>query len=154
MGKNRTTVHVLIVGVSIALYIACLFFESFQIAGVETPYSPSYEMFKVGWLALLSGMVAWLANPLLYLSWFFAILSKDKVTMVTSVLAAALALSFMLHDTIVVGTNPAKQAAIVGYGLGYWLWLASALTMGVGSMIILIRNRPSLPPPAVRAPIT
>jgi hypothetical protein len=143
MGSKRTGVHFLIVGISIILYISCLFFDSFQIAGVEKPFAPSYEMFQVGWIAVLSGMLAWLANPLLYISWFFALLDKDKVTLITSMVAMALALSFMLHDTIVVKKTgeTVATAAIVGYGLGYWLWLASAVFMALGSIVILLRNR-------------
>jgi len=49
-----------------------------------------------------------------------------------SLIAAALISSFLFAKTVVSSESP-TYSKVIGYGLGYWLWLGSALVLLIGA---------------------
>ena len=96
-------------------------------------------------MGIFYGVLAWLANPLLLLSWILCLTDELRAAFIASAAALLLAMSFLLHSTIVASEAPTYEA-VTGYGLGYWLWLASMLIMAVGTLRFYLASRPGREP--------
>lgn len=85
-----------------------------------------------GFYVCLTGLT-WLANPALFCAWFY-LRKKPETALTASSIASLLALSFLLCTNMINDESGDTYSPIIGYRIGYWLWLASALVMLVGSL--------------------
>jgi hypothetical protein len=85
--------------------------------------------------------LTWLANPLLIISWFINS-KKPKLSIILSLFAVLLALSFLLFKRI-ISDEAGNYSQIVSYQLGYWLWLSSSAVMFLGSTASFYFLKPS-----------
>lgn len=67
-----------------------------------------------------------LANPFLIAAWLAYGKRKHQLSLMLSMAAAGLMLSFTLVAEMEVGTSGSAKT-ITSYGLGYYLWVSSAL---------------------------
>jgi hypothetical protein len=91
---------------------------------------PGYGMF----LGIFGG-TAWFANPAVAASVYCLLKKRSRgSTIALAAAAVALALCFLKQQTIIVdeGGDPHQ---IVGYGLGYWMWLSSISLVLVALLI-------------------
>ncbi|WP_454858179.1 hypothetical protein [Rhizobium binxianense] len=110
--------------VSLLLYALCLAQPAYRsgVAG-RLEVTPGWLALLTGWMAVTSGMIAWLANPLLLASWVLVAFQR-RAALFTAAAAMLLALSFLLHEQIMV--DEAGNYGPLGHdGAGYWCWLAS-----------------------------
>jgi len=95
---------------------------------------PAYEYFLMGSTAIIGGgaleWIIWLANPLCLLS-IILLISKQKLSMVTSSIALILAISFSFWKEI-LGNEGGTMSEIVSFESGYYLWLTSILVLTTG----------------------
>jgi hypothetical protein len=127
-----------IVLASIALFVVCLTQDGFYIEGPNPrAWASGFYLFLLGWLGLLSGTIAWFANPLLISAWVLFWLRRYWIALALGVAALFCALSFLNVDTVVVSEAP-TFAKVTGYGLGYWLWIASMMVITLGSGLALL----------------
>jgi hypothetical protein len=120
--------------ISIALFIVSLTQKCYCTAEC----ADSIMVFLLGWAGIASGGFAWLANPLLILSWFN--LKKNlKTAMFLSVAAFLVSFSFLLVSSI-SDNESGIQHQIVSYKPGYWLWLSSSTCMLIGSFALMLRS--------------
>lgn len=122
--------------ISVALFIFSLTQKCYC---TTTQCGDSIMVFLLGWSALISGGagIAWLANPLLILAWIM--LNKNlKFAMVLSVFAMLLSLSFLLFDSIVDNEGGGAHQ-ITSYKAGYWLWVASNITMLIATFTLMLK---------------
>jgi hypothetical protein len=131
----------LVVVASALLFLASLTQNAYHLAG-DNPeaWSASWGLLLIGWMGIYFGVFAWLANPLLVLSWMLCVRGKHGAALIVSTAAVLFALSFLLHRTIVADEAPTYKA-VTGYGLGYWLWLASMLIMAAGALGLYLASR-------------
>lgn len=89
----------------------------------------------VGLLGFGGAFTAWLANPLLIISW---ILPHEKLVwkIVLSALAVLFSLSFLLFSEI-IKDEAGHIGKITGYGAGYWIWVSSSLLYFIGNLYLL-----------------
>ncbi|QDU35931.1 hypothetical protein Mal4_02130 [Maioricimonas rarisocia] len=89
-----------------------------------------------GWAEiLLEGFSAWLANPLWLLTLVLILVPVPRpLPLATSLAGLALALSFLLYESILLD-EAGNKGEILGYGPGYWLWGASFVALLVTSML-------------------
>lgn len=126
--------------ISVVLYVMCLTQDGYYIDGPDpTAWSPAYGLLISGWLGLFVGVFAWLANPLLFASWFLLAISKHRAAFLVSLGAFLFAMSFLLHSEVISSTKP-TYSKIIGYGIGYWLWIASVLILVVGAGVLTFRS--------------
>lgn len=83
----------------------------------------------------MSGHVSWYANPL-YVYALIRHSEKPIEAMRAEVLALLLALLFLAYKTVVMDFFVGHDHDIVGYGLGYWLWVLSIGTLFVGDLLV------------------
>jgi hypothetical protein len=127
-----------IVLASIALFIVCLTQDGFYIEGPNPrAWASALYLFLLGWLGLLSGTIAWFANPLLIAAWVLFRLRRYWIALALGVAALFCALSFLNVDTVVVSEAP-TFAKVTGFGLGYRLWIASMIVITAGSVLALL----------------
>jgi hypothetical protein len=90
----------------------------------------------VGALGVIMGgaCLAWLANPALVTSWMF-VKKKPTLSLIMSVAALLISLSFLLFDKI-VDNEGGGSSKIISYRAGYWLWVSSAFVMFIGNLIM------------------
>ena len=135
--KRRTVV---VIG-SVLLFVASLTQDAYYLAGDNSGASAaSWLLLLIGWMGLFYGIVAWVANPLLVISWMLCLRDELRAAFIVSAAALLVALSFLLHSTIVASEAPTYEA-VTGYGPGYWLWLASMLIMTAGTLILYLGSR-------------
>ncbi len=121
--------------ISIALFVLSLTQKCYC---TTTACSDSIMAFLLGWAAILSGAgFSWIANPLLLVAWI-TLKKRLKLSMFLSMFAALLSLLFLLFDSVPDNENGGSHQ-IVSYGLGYWLWIGSTITMLVGTYALMLR---------------
>ncbi|MBI3235360.1 MAG: hypothetical protein HYZ42_15215 [Bacteroidetes bacterium] len=84
--------------------------------------------FKIG------ATICWLANPLIIIS-FITLKYAPKATIVISSLSTLLILSFLLFK-YVISDEAGHYNEITAFKAGYFLWLASSLTILIGSIYL------------------
>jgi len=128
----------LALAISIVLFIVSLTQNAYCTTNL---CRPGYDAFICGALfgfATGGASWTWFANPLLFISWF-RWKSADRTSFTISIIAFCIALTFLFLP--VVGDNEAGHInRIISRDLGYWLWLASALTMLVSNTLPYIKN--------------
>ena len=121
--------------ISIILYCLSLTQDAFYIDKNDHDAWSSLPALILGWLGILFGSGAaftWLANPVLFLSWFF-LFNNIKSALLTSILASIIAASFLLFHEI-ISDEAGNYSKITHYGAGYWLWLISCLITLLGTV--------------------
>ena len=81
--------------------------------------------------------LTWLANPLVIAAW---VNNKLQRSLIYSLLALLLSVSFLFFNKVVID-EAGLYSKIIGYKLGYWLWLASMAVMAVGNIFLFLRSR-------------
>jgi len=92
--------------------------------------------FLLGWAEMSGGGIAWMANPLLFIAAFFFLLKQPKISAVISLIAVCLTFCYLSVAEITVNEAGHKYP-ITGYGPGYFLWIASCLSLFIGSIILI-----------------
>jgi hypothetical protein len=126
---------------SVALFALCLTQDGYYIAGNNPrAWSPAYGLLFLGWIGLSQRVFEWIANPLMFLAWFFFWKAKPGRALISSFLALLLMASFLLEKRILSDEN-GRTSAITGYGPGFWLWMASAAVMLAATGLALLEHR-------------
>jgi hypothetical protein len=82
--------------------------------------------------------IAWLANPIIAATWILYLRDARSAALISAVTAVGLTLCFLLAKGVTgpgpEGVNVAdfETRAIISYGIGYWLWIASAAVLAAG----------------------
>jgi len=115
------------------LYGICLLFEAYYI-GIER--EPQYAFFALilGWVGLFGGYYYWLANPLFIVS--LLLYKKRLASVVFGILAFTLAFLFLNLDKV-IANEAGMYEPIVGYGVGYYLWLLAMFVYTAGQFCIM-----------------
>ncbi|MDQ1804899.1 hypothetical protein ACNFU2_16010 [Chryseobacterium sp. PTM-20240506] len=122
----------IIFAISLVIFLISLTQVAVYTQGRETDAS---NCFLLGWLELENN-IAWLANPLLFISWLALLLKQVKVSVISSLIAFCLSLFYFSSKTIIID-EAGNESAIISFGAGYYLWVTSCLCMVVGSSILL-----------------
>lgn len=77
--------------------------------------------------------LTWLANPVLFASWFYH-KRAPLGSLICSVVAVLIMISFLFFKRI-VADEAGTYKNIVAYKAGYWLWLSSAIIMAICNAI-------------------
>ena len=125
--------------------VACLFPAlTFQKGGQPADAWPGWGALLLGWLGLFVGVFAWLANPLLLLSWILLLCGRIRAARVCSLLAILVASSMIaLWGMELPGDEGGvTKMQISGIGLGCYLWWACLLqTLGIAWWAVPVRQR-------------
>lgn len=132
-----------LIGLSVLLFVISLALDGFYLETKDPrAWSPCIWLLLFGWMGLFAGMVAWLANPVLFFAWIcMAVRPLRWGALAAALLALLLALTFLLHTSIITDEGGGR-ANITGYGLGYWFWLASMIVALLGSIVIICLKPP------------
>lgn len=142
---HAKTVVIGFVAASVLLFIASLFLDGFYIDRPDDPraWSPGYGLLLLGWMAVLMGVPAWLANPAVMAAWILLLVDLKRAAFAAAALAMLFALSFLLWDKIITD-EAGNYSKITGYGSGYWCWVASAAMAFLGGIVaICIARKPT-----------
>ncbi|MEN7549933.1 hypothetical protein AAG747_18555 [Rapidithrix thailandica] len=123
---------------SLILFLASLTQPAFYIDREDKgAWSNSIGLVLTGWMGALMGggsALAWFANPLIFLAWIFTF-KYEIVPVILSVIASALALSFLLFDKVISSEAPV-YSKITHYKAGYWFWVLSILVYTIGMVYL------------------
>jgi hypothetical protein len=98
--------------------------------------------FLTGFVCLLFGFsyLAWYANPLFFVSIILLSLNRSRMALATSTASLILAAT-----TFLIQKAPFNEAGhmanVVGYGLGFYLWIASMFTILLTSVLSMIAGK-------------
>lgn len=122
-----------LLALSIAVYLASLFPDSFCIGDSCSDW-PGWGILLIGWMAVLfsPANATWIANPLVFASWFALFLRFRRLSLALAGVACAVALSFLLFDEV-QSSEGGRLRPITGTALGYWLWVVSMALAGLAA---------------------
>lgn len=123
---------------SIVLYMLCFTQPALCISGNCNGWSPR-SMLVLGILNFINlaswgAGIAWLANPLLVLSWWLAWYFKYDKARNFGLAALLMALSLLITKGYVLAADEGPTP-ITGFGIGYWLWVG-AIALGAISGLL------------------
>jgi hypothetical protein len=129
-----------IVVVSFIIYLLSLTQKCYVQYPSNNDTSVGWALLVLGWIGLDYHCYVWLANPFLFVSWWFMFRGYFKSSIAMSLISICLMLSFLSYRLILVRVMPdIVYGRIVGYEAGYWLWVASAFVLIVGDLILVVR---------------
>ena len=130
---TRPAIYIL---AALALYLACLALPSITVANSGAPeLGGSYLV--TGWMGPAAGHYEWFANPSIYAAAYFLVRGQDRAAVFWSVMAALL-ITYLLGSREITAGDGTMRREILSFGLGYWLWLASAGTLMLGGVVRLV----------------
>ncbi|UZO79615.1 hypothetical protein NBT05_11690 [Aquimarina sp. ERC-38] len=129
---NTKTIKITTISLSIGLLIIALTQKCYCTTSL---CGDSIVVFIFGAIGIFFGgaTLCWLANPLLILSWL--LINQNKVSLLLSLASFLIASSFLLFDEI-IDDEAGHYRKIIGYELGFWLWLSSNGVTLLGNMLI------------------
>jgi hypothetical protein len=140
--------RLLALGVSLLLYaLACALpaLDFLKEDGSPTPESPmfGFVLLFIGWLGIIIGQFAWLANLGWLLSLILLLCRRWIASLVTSILAILLAMQTYALFAQRVPANEAATSYLIlqQVKIGFYVWLASFLAAGVSALILRSRER-------------
>ena len=163
--KSTLTVYQrsIVTAVIVLIYlVACccpaLTFDNYY-AGNSAPQSTDtwfgWTALLLGWLGIVVGSVAWLANFVLGLTLIFLICGLRWATLISSAVTVLLSMDFfpVFSAKIPADEGGVGRAVLRPPGIGVWLWFASIAAVFVAAWILFLAPRASPPPvPAPREP--
>ena len=87
--------------------------------------APGWMALVFGWIYLFGESPAWLANPMLFLTWLFVSMRVPRTAAIFASIAFLVAVPFIFGATLTVGWG-GGQARLTP-NIGYFLWLGSIL---------------------------
>lgn len=130
---------------SLGLFVGCLCFGAFDAdhSSGDRSVGLGIHLLLMGWLGVFDGIPAWLANPILAVAWFVALRRMHRLSFQFSLVALVLMLSFLAVSEVEISAS-GRPSSVTGYGLGYWLWVASAFVQAIGASV-MSRDQPDDP---------
>ena len=124
--------------ISVGLFGISLFSDAFyrHVSDSQSAF-PGWQLFFFGWSAIPHGGASWLANPALCAAWLYFARGYPIRSAGLSVLGLALMASFLSVDEV-TSVYASSSAAVAGYGVGYKLWVASAIVSLLGGIIAVM----------------
>lgn len=123
--------------VSLTLYCICLMNNGYYIEGSDPlAWAPAWALLIFGWVGAAAGTYAWLANPALFFSWILMLRNKCAASLRAAIVAFLLMVSFLFQSTVISSEAP-TYSRIIGYGVGFWLWISSAVVQITGCIALL-----------------
>ena len=131
-----TTFQKVVILLSVGLFVASLFQPAFYIDRADyAAWADSKYLALFGWSGVLGGnaiaSLIWLANPVYFLA-IILLLRQKPAGFYLSIIAALIALSFSLLDSI-IASESGSSAKITSLENGYYLWVASMITLVIGT---------------------
>lgn len=143
MQKALATPIKLIRYVSIGLFLVSLACPCFDTGEEPGGMGQGGGLLLMGilWFFAVSPGFVWLANPLLFISWMSAGKKRDR-SFITSITALLVALCFLFYKSIIKDEGGSNTTPITAHLIGYWVWLASMLTMVLGNFYMQLYGEP------------
>ncbi|MBF5009087.1 hypothetical protein [Burkholderia pseudomultivorans] len=111
--------------VSVLFYLVAMVTTPFSTGGPPSqPWADGWEVLLTGWLGVLGGIYAWLANPLVFFAWAATLRRSRTPAVVAAVLALLFGITFLSLRRIAVNEAGDVQPVHLD-AVGYWCWLAS-----------------------------
>ncbi len=130
--RSVNVISYLLLGISIALFITCLFLTAYTISGRSAP--TGFEMLLIGWMGILYSMLEWYANPLLVISWALIAFRFRAISLLFSLGSLYLAMSFLSRTQMILNEAP-DYGDIASRDAGYWVWIAS-ISFSIAAAVI------------------
>lgn len=123
-----------------ACTLPCLEFRN---GAIEIYYG--YSILLQGWIAVLVGQIAWLANPAWLASMAFFIFRRWTLSLIFSALSLIFAAgSFLIYrsEIVVLPDTPGRRLELGSLRIGFYVWLTSLIVIGAGAFYEkMINNR-------------
>jgi hypothetical protein len=132
----------LLATLSLVLYFICLATPAYHpvIGYAEAGVYYGWAALLLGPIGLFVGHFSWLANPLLWFSWLKFRRKNYGTAFVASILAIIMALTFLLNETIPVGSSGSYKYEVL---FGYFLWLGSVVLAAFAAGVSWRQNQSS-----------
>ena len=110
--------------ISVLLYLVAMIATPFRTGTPPHPWAAGWEVLLTGWMGVLAGVYAWLANPLVAAAWVLTLNRRRGPAVVAAVLALLSGMSFLSLRQIMVNEGGTYEPVHLD-AIGYWCWLAS-----------------------------
>ena len=101
------------------------------------------DILAIGWLGILAGQLAWLANITLVLTWILNWGMQSRFMIVTVILTMVFAVQVFLTNSLSIPLDESGACCrkILEYRSGAYFWFASILVMCTGCVVYKIYSR-------------
>jgi hypothetical protein len=129
--------------ISVFLYLIACATPCLEVSQKSDPVWYGLRILVIGWLGILVGQFAWLANSLWLAGIVFFVFRKWMATMIFSGLSLLFALNTF---TMFVSELPADEGGVnkfhlVHLRIGFYSWLTSLLVLFAGALVMKIQAR-------------
>lgn len=129
--------------IGVGVYIASLWFPLF-------PGWPGWGALLLGWLEILAWRdvgpfvaTAWLANPLLFVAWWYGRSIAPRIARVSACLALIFALSYVQFGVTVVTDEAGQGGESPGWSTAFRLWISSMAITLIWTLMPTERREPT-----------
>lgn len=131
------------IGISVVLYLIACATPCLEVSQKSDPVWLGLQILVMGWLGILVGQFAWLANPLWLAGLLFFAFRKWMAALILSGLALVFALNTF---TMFVTELPADEGGmntfhLVRLRIGFYLWLASLAVPFARAFVMRMQSR-------------
>ena len=140
MPKAPLSTRLGIVGVSTFLFLLACGLPALEFTNGRVMWG--WELLIMGWTGLPSGQPAWLANPILWLSWLLTLVSRE---LAAGILATLGLLVGSVTLRLYADALPGDEAGVTMLHLqqvkmGFNLWMTSLLAVVMGSFVLRLQR--------------
>lgn len=141
MEPKKSALPVTFFVVSLFIFFFSVLFDAFYVDKTPSEFS-AFSALLLGWAYLDGPGISWLGNVFLCISYLFILKRRTKTSAVLSLVAVLFMLSFLFFDSAIVSENNFEEK-IIGYGSGYYMWLASGIVILLGSLYLNFKKNPN-----------
>ena len=104
---------------------------------------PGIQVLAFGWMGLLLGQAAWLANPVLLLGVILLVCRRWIAACITVLVALGLGATtvWLFSCEIPADEGGVSHFQLAQLGFGFYAWLASMVVVAAGAVALLIGER-------------
>lgn len=121
----------------LVLYLFSLWLPA--VRGSGFPTQSGWDMLQQGATAWRDGIVAWYANPAIWLTVLFALIGRFRVAAILATVGLVLALSSFSAATVAEAGG--RSVPPFGFAIGFYVWLGAFVIVGVAAGVGLYRTR-------------
>jgi hypothetical protein len=125
---------------SIVLYLSSLTVPAINLEGGQQHYG--FAILLYGWFGVLKGEFAWCAN-LLLLPGLVALLTRQNLAACV-VAIGCIVLGLLALRTTSLPTSLGNESRVIGFTIGYYLWIGSFVVLLVGAFKAGMASRQQL----------
>jgi hypothetical protein len=137
--------RIVVLTISVFIYAISCALPALEFNDPENPVYFGFHVLIIGWLGTFIGQFGWFANLFLIVPVFLLLIRRWVGAFVGAMLSLGIALlSLMLfHQNVPANEGGTREIQLQHLRIGFYVWLASMVSLGLGALILRQFDRTS-----------